>query len=84
MPGPDGRRWIPEGGLAKHREKIHRESKLADRKNLPYTISKPPTRKKMVWFECNECGHQFSSPKNTCMVICSNCKKLTKCEALDE
>jgi len=80
----DGRRWIPEDGLRKHRDKIHRESKIADTKNLPYTITRPPVRKSFVWFECVECGRSFSAAKNTCMIVCPECKKLTKVRQLHE
>lgn len=84
MPTPDGRRWIPEEGLKKHKQKIQYESKLADKKNLPYKISKPPARKSFTGFRCAECGYQFSGSRNTVMVICPNCKKLTRCEELNE
>jgi len=82
MPLPDGRRWIPEGGLQKHRERIHRESKIADNKKLPYVFSKP-IRKSYALFECEECGRVFSAAKNTVMVICSTCKKLTRAKQID-
>jgi len=79
----DGRRWVPEGGLQKLRDKIHRESKIADDKKLPYTFSKP-IRKSYTWFECEECGRIFSAAKNTVMVICSGCKKLTKARKIND
>jgi len=79
----DGRRWVPEGGLQKLRSKIHKESKIADDKNLPYTFSKP-IRKSYAWFECVECGKVLNAPKNTYMLACSCCKKLTKVRKLDE
>jgi rubrerythrin len=72
-----GRRWIPEGGLGKHNERIHKGSKIADSKNLPFTFSKPK-RESSAYFECEECGRTFASGKNTVMVICPVCKKLTK------
>jgi len=71
------RRWIPEGGLQKHRDKIHRGSKAADNKNLPFEFSKPK-KESSSYFECAECGRQFSAGKNTVMVICPDCNKLTK------
>ena len=48
----DGRRWVPEGGLQKLKNKIHRESKAADDfKKLPFTFSKP-IRKSHAVFVC--------------------------------
>jgi hypothetical protein len=79
------RRWIPEGGLQKHREKIHRESKFADdHKNLPFTFSKPTKPKKYEWFGCVECGRVLSAPKNTIMYACPDCKKATKVVRIDD
>lgn len=83
--GSTPRRWVPKGGEQKHREKIHRESKLADkRKNLPFSFSKPPRSGKNCLFECSECGHFFTASKNTIMCICSKCKKATKVESIND
>jgi hypothetical protein len=76
-----GRRWIPEGGLQKHNEKIHKGSKIANDKNLPYNFSKPK-RQASSYFECEECGREFAAGKNTVMVICPDCKKVTKARKL--
>ena len=79
------RRWIPEGGIKKHNEKIHRESKIADdHKNLPFTFSKPMKNKRHDWFECVECGKAISAPVNTIMCVCPNCKKATKVKKVKE
>ena len=78
------RRYLPEIGERKFREKIHRESKLTDQKNLPFTFSRPRCSGKQVLFECNECGHVFFASKNTVMIICSKCKKLSKVEKMDD
>lgn len=84
-PGTTDRRWIPEGGLQRHRERIHRESKFADdHKNLPFNFSKPPKSRGQAWFRCVECNREFSAPKNTIMCICPQCKKTTRAERLDE
>lgn len=84
-PGSVPRRWIPEGGELKYREKIHRESKLADdHKNLPFTFSKPQRSKKQVLFKCLECGHIFFASRNTVMIICSECKKSAGVELINE
>lgn len=73
---------MPEKGLRKHQEKIHRESKIADQKNLPFTFSGPKRSGKQIWFRCVECDHVFLASKNTVMVICRECKKLTKVERI--
>lgn len=79
------RRWIPEGGLKRHADKIHKESKIADNyKNLPFTFSKPPRNKKHKWFECTICGRTFEAPINTIMCACPICKKVTKVESIEE
>ena len=80
----DGRRWVPEGGLQKLKNKIHRESKAADDfKKLPFTFSKP-IRKSHAVFVCVECERMFDAPKNTVMVVCPDCKKLVKVRKLDD
>lgn len=79
------RRWIPPGGIKRHNEKIHRESKIADdHKNLPFTFSKPSGNKRHEWFRCVECGKIISAPVNTVMCVCSGCKKVTKVERIKE
>jgi len=81
-PGSTPRRWLPDEGERKLREKIHRESKLDDQKNLPFTFSKPKRGGKQSLFKCG-CGHVFLASKNTVMVICSRCKKLSKVEKME-
>ncbi len=84
-PGSTPRRWIPEGGERKHRERIHRESKIADdHKNLPFQFSKPPMTKKQTWFKCAECSREFSASVNTIMYACPDCKKATRVERIKE
>jgi hypothetical protein len=79
------RRWIPEGGLSKHNEKIHKESKFADdHKKLPFTLSKPKKNGKMVCFQCVECGRVITAGPSTIMCICPDCKKVTKVERVEE
>jgi len=83
-PGSTKRRWIPEGGLDRHREKIHKESKIADDyKKLPFNFSKPGKSKKSNVFKCVECGRHLYAPINTVMCICLNCKKVTKVERIN-
>jgi ribosomal protein S27E len=73
------RRWEPEGGIKKHNEKIHRESKQADDwKNLPFTFSKPPKpRGRSVYIQCDNCGHITSGTTVTFGMICVECKKFS-------
>jgi len=83
-PGSVERRWIPEGGLQKYREKIHRESKFADEhKKLPFTFSKPKKPKLSETFYCEKCKYTILAPKNTVMMICPNCKDVTKVVKVD-
>jgi len=82
--GSTGRRWIPDGGLQKYRERIHRESKFADEyKKLPFTFSKPRRPKLNECFCCEKCGYMLSAPKNTVMMICPSCKKVTQVVKVD-
>lgn len=83
-PGSTPRRWEPEGGLKKHRERIQRESKFADEnKNLPFTFSKPKRPKRQSFFECENCGRVISAPVNTVGVICNGCKQFTKVKEVE-
>jgi hypothetical protein len=73
-PGTTERRWAPEGGIRKHNERIHRESKFVDSHgNLPFTFSKPkkPGRRKYV--KCKGCGHISHVSVNTIGIICKEC-----------
>lgn len=76
-PGSTPRRWTPSGGVRKHNEKIHRESKYADdHKNLPFSFRKPPKPKGLPAFiKCDNCGHITAASKITVGMICSRCKK---------
>jgi ribosomal protein S27E len=72
-PGTTDRRWIPPGGLRKHNEKIHRESRRADHyKNLPFSFSKPSKPKgSSTHVRCDNCGYK---PKGSSThVRCDNC-----------
>lgn len=84
LPPGSPRRWIPEGGLQKYRERIHRESKFADDyKKLPFTFSKPQVDKKYKYFECVECGKVFTGSRNMVMCVCPVCKKVVKVKRCD-
>jgi len=83
-PGSTKPRWEPEQGFKKWREKIHKESKFADdHKDLPYKFF-VPRRYCRVAVRCTECGYTFTGSRNTVMVICPECKELTKAELVDE
>ena len=82
-PGSTDRRYIPEGGLKRHRERIHKESKFADdHKKLPFEFSKPKKGGRREWFECVECGRELFVSVNTVMCVCPNCNKATKVERI--
>lgn len=78
-PGVTKRRWIPPGGLRKHNEKIHEESRRADHyKNLPFSFSKPSKPKgPSVLIQCDNCGHIISATTVTVGIICPSCKKFS-------
>jgi len=82
-PGSTKPRYEPEGGWNKHRERIHRESKQADAKNLPFTFSKPKRHRRHTTVKCKNCGHLTSAPVNTVGIICNECKKYSAVEVLD-
>ena len=65
-------------GPRQYREMIHRGSKEADQKNLPFTFPKKSLIKggKTVWYICDSCGKSLAGSKKTYIIICSSCKKL--------
>lgn len=81
-PGSTKPRYEPEGGWGKHRDRIHRESKIADDKNLPFTFSKPRRSKRQVTARCKNCGYIASVPQNTVGLICPECKKYSNVEVI--
>lgn len=82
-PGSIKPRYDPEGGWRKHKERIHRESKIADNKNLPFTFSKPKKAKKQITAKCKNCGYIASVPQNTVGMICPECKKYSAVEVIN-
>ena len=73
-PGTTKRRYEPRGGEKRHREKIHRESKLVDDwKNLPFTFSKPKKPKRKMLVKCDNCGAITLGSIDTVGIICSEC-----------
>jgi hypothetical protein len=83
-PGSTPRRYTPSSGERAHRERIHRESKIADSKNLPFTFSKPKTSGRSSYFSCNNCGYIFRSSVNTVGAVCNECKKFSACTELTD
>lgn len=83
-PGSTKPRYEPEGGWHKHKERIHRESKVADdHKNLPFKFSKPRKHRRHTAVRCKNCGYVTSAPVNTVGIICPECKKYSSVEVLD-
>ena len=76
-PGSTLRRWEPEGGVGKHRERIHKESKFADEhKNLPFSFSKPKKQKPInTIVRCDFCEKEAFVTETTVAVICRHCNK---------
>jgi len=78
-PGATPRRYDPEGGVGRHNNRIHKESKYADDwKKLPFTFSKPhkPIGRNTV-VQCDNCGHLKSGTTATVGVICAACGKFS-------
>lgn len=72
------RRYEPAGGLQKHNERIHRESKRADSKNLPFTFRKPPKPMgQTAYLKCDNCGNLSVGTTATVGVICKECGKFS-------
>lgn len=85
-PGSTGRRWTPPGGLKRHNERIHKESKFADdHKDLPFSFSKPSKPKgRSAYIKCNNCGYVTSGTTATVGIVCPECKKFsTVTEVID-
>ena len=84
-PGSVGRRYEPEQGIKKHRERIHKESKYADdHKNLPFKFSRisKPTGKS-TYIKCNNCGRITSGSTNTVGIICKDCGKFSSVSVVE-
>jgi rubrerythrin len=83
-PGVTPRRYEPAIGEKKHRERIHKESKIADNKNLPFNFSKPKKAGRQNYFQCVNCGYTFSASINTVGVVCNECKKFSICKEVND
>ena len=84
-PGEKGRRYEPTIGLKKHREHIHKESKLVDdNKNLPFSFSKPKKATRQKVARCQSCGSVKYVSVNTVGVICSQCNQYAAVEELND
>jgi hypothetical protein len=53
LPPGTPRRYEPVSGIKAHNNKIHKESKIADNKNLPFTFSKPRKSGRSITFKCD-------------------------------
>lgn len=83
-PGSASRRYEPVSGLRKHNEKIHRESKIADKyKNLPFSFSAPKKSPAPRLVACDNCGYTAVANKNTVGMICPQCKEFSKVSLVD-
>ena len=77
-PGSTPRRYEPTGGVNKHNARIHKESKVADSKNLEFTFRKPHKPKGgSTYVQCNNCGYIISATTVTVGMICPECKKFS-------
>lgn len=84
-PGATPRRYEPATGINKHNERIHRESKVADGKNLPFAFSKPSKPKgRSTYVKCNNCGYIASATTATCGIICPECKKFSAVSEVED
>jgi hypothetical protein len=74
-PGTTGRRWTPPGGLKSHKEKIHRESIIADdHKDLPFSFNKPNKPKgRSTYVKCDNCDYITSGTTVTVGMVCPEC-----------
>jgi hypothetical protein len=80
-----GRRYEPSVGLKKHNERIHKESKIADSKNLPFSFRKPlKVVGRSVGIECPHCGNYIGANTNTVAIICNSCNKFFKIDKLND
>jgi len=84
-PGTTPRRYEPEIGENKHRERIHRESKIAEHKNLPFTFRKPSKPKgQSTYVKCDNCGYIMSATTATVGIVCPECKKFSTVSFIDD
>ncbi len=80
-PGELGRRYEPIGGLNKHNERIHRESRQFDKySKLPFEFSKPKKSLPDKTVKCLNCGNITRGTSNTVGIICTKCNVFSKVE----
>lgn len=79
------RRYTPEGGVRRHNERIHKESKYADDwKSLPFSFRKPPKpRGRSTAIICDNCGHITHGSTATVGMICTACKKFVSVSEIE-
>ena len=85
-PGTTPRRYEPEGGVAKHNQRIHKESRYADEyKNLPFKFRKPPKPMgRTTYMICDNCGKPYRGNTATYGIICNNCHKFSTVSQVTE
>jgi len=84
-PGSTPRRYEPEGGVKKHNERIHRESKYVDEhKNLSFKFSKPKSPGRQKYVRCNGCSSISRTSINTVGIICDHCHNYCGVEDIEE
>ena len=72
------RRYEPAGGIGKHNDRIHKESKISDSKNLDFNFRKPPKSVgRSAYIKCDNCGYVTSGTTATAGIICPECKKFS-------
>lgn len=77
-PGVTPRRFEPKEGLSKHNARIHRESKIADGKNLEFTFRKPQKPVgRGTHVSCDNCGNITLGTTATTGIICRECKSFS-------
>jgi len=67
-------------GSRKYMEMVDRGSKEADKKNLPFTFSKPPKgsrRREDLFHICDFCNYVSMVSKYRAGQVCKGCKKFT-------
>jgi len=80
------RRYEPEGGVAKHNARIHKESSFVDKhKNLPFSFSKPTFSgaKKTTIKLCANCDAEVLVHTNAVGVICRSCGKYSSLKEVE-
>ena len=69
----------------KDRERIHKDSKRTNMKNLPFTFSKPQRAKsKPDIYICENCGREANINKRHCVLIACPCGHINYLDRKEE